>query len=132
MIVQREFRSELAFLVGQYYYKQGDVNTSLKHLRTVKRASRYFPKAKFLEGISYVRLEQPKPAVRAFKDLMRTTVDASRANSASEDLKYFNQLAILSMARVFYSTGQFANAAKYYDRIGQDSTLWLNALFEAS
>ena len=57
----REFRSELAFLVGQYYYKQGDVNTSLKHLRTVKRASRYFPKAKFLEGISYVRLEQPKP-----------------------------------------------------------------------
>ncbi|MBV72306.1 MAG: hypothetical protein CMH52_13360 [Myxococcales bacterium] len=128
----REFRSELSFLVGQYHYKRGAIKTALKHLKTVKQQSRYFPKAKFLEGISYVRLEQPRPAVAAFKDLMRATVDASKGNTATEDLKYFNQLAILSMARVFYSTGQYANAAKYYDKIGQDSTLWLNALFEAS
>ena len=26
-----------------------------------------FPEGEVLEGISYVRLEQPKPAVRAFK-----------------------------------------------------------------
>ena len=60
---------------------------------------------------------------------MRTTQDTS---NASEDLKYFNQLAILSMARVFYSTGQFEKAAKYYDRVPLESNLWLSALFEAS
>jgi tetratricopeptide (TPR) repeat protein len=91
--------------------------------------SRYFPKAKFLQGISYVRQEQPKPAVEAFKDLLRVTVDTPHP---TEDLKYFNQLAILSMARVFYSTGQFKQALKYYDQIPLDSVLWLDALFESS
>ena len=36
------------------------------------------------------------------------------------------------MARVFYSTGQFDKAAKYYDKIPLESSLWLDALFEAS
>lgn len=124
-----EFQSELAFLQGQYHYKQGAVQTGLRHLTQVDGKSRYFPKAKFLEGISHVRLEQPKPAVKAFKDLLRVTVET---DNITEDLRYFNQLAILSMARVFYSTGQFGTAVKYYDRIPLDSTLWLDALFEAS
>lgn len=124
-----EFRNELGFLLGQYHYKKGAVKTGLKFLTTVREGSRYFPKAKYLEGISHVRLEQPKPAVEAFKDLLRKTLTATLL---TEDLKYFNQLAILSMARVFYSTGQFRQAVKYYDRIPLDSTLWLDALFEAS
>ena len=124
-----EFRQELSFLLGQYHYKRGAVETGLPFLRQVGAESRYFPKAKFLEGISYVRLEQPKPAAEAFKDLLRATVTA---DEVTEDLKYFNQLAILSMARVFYSIGDFRKAVKYYDQILLDSTLWLDALFEAS
>jgi tetratricopeptide (TPR) repeat protein len=124
-----EFQSELAFLQGQYHYKKGAVETGLKLITQVDPSSRYFPKAKFLEGISHVRLDAPKPAVEAFKGLLRATVESG---DVTEDLRYFNQLAILSMARVFYSTGQFGKAVKYYDRIPLDSTLWLDALFEAS
>jgi tetratricopeptide (TPR) repeat protein len=124
-----EFRSELAFLVGQHHYVKGASKKALEYLTQVDPKSRYFPKARFLQGISQVRLEQPKPAVEAFKDLLRATVEA---DEITEDLRYFNQLAILSMARVFYSTGQFQTAVKYYDQIGLDSTLWLDALFEAS
>ncbi len=124
-----EFRSELAFLLGQYHYKRGAVRTGLEHLKQVNKKSSYFPKAKFLEGISHVRLDKPAPAVAAFKDLLRTTLEA---DELTEDLRYFNQLAILSMARVFYSTRQFDKAAKYYDRIPLDSVLWLDALFESS
>ena len=124
-----EFRNELAFLIGQHHYKKGAVETGLEFLTQVPTTSRYFPKAKYLTGISYVRMEQPKPAVEAFKDLLRATVDAS---DVTEDLRYFNQLAVLSMARVFYSTGQFRQAAKYYDQVPLDSTLWLDGLFESS
>ncbi len=124
-----EFRSELVFLVGQHHYVKGASKKALEYLTQVDPKSRYFPKARFLQGISHVRLEEPKPAVEAFKDLLRTTVEAEEI---TEDLRYFNQLAVLSMARVFYSTGQFQTAVKYYDQIGLDSTLWLDALFEAS
>lgn len=125
-----EFRSELAFLVGQYHYKKGAVKKGLGFLQQVGAKSRYFPKATFLQGISYVRLEKPKPAVEAFKILRRAS--SLGGDDITEDLRYFNQLAILSMARVFYSTGQFSLSTKYYDQIGLDSTLWLDALFEAS
>lgn len=124
-----EFRNELAFLIGQHHYKKGAVETGLEFLTQVPTTSRYFPKAKYLTGISYVRMDQPKPAVEAFKDLLRATVDTS---DVTEDLRYFNQLAVLSMARVFYSTGQFNQAAKYYDQVPLDSTLWLDGLFESS
>jgi len=124
-----EFRSELAFLVGQYHYKKGAVNKALSYLKRVKPGSQYFPKAKFLEGICYVRKDQPAPAVKTFKVLLRATLES---DTVSEDLRYFNELANLSMARVFYSTGQFDKAAKYYDKIPLESSLWLDALFEAS
>ena len=124
-----EFRSEISFLLGQYHYQRGAVKTSLDYLSRVTPESSYFPKAKFLQGISYVRLRKPKESVDSFKDLLRATIEAKEV---TEDLRYFNQLAVLSMARVFYSTGQFDKAAKYYDQISMDSTLWLYALFESS
>ncbi len=124
-----EFRTELNFLLGQYHYKKGAVDTAIKMFSQVTPDSRYFPKAKYLQGIAYVRQDQPKPAVEAFKDLLRVTAETS---NPTEDLKYFNQLAILGMARVFYSTGQFRQAVKYYDQVRLDSVLWLDALFESS
>lgn len=124
-----EFRSEMSFLLGQGLYKKGKIKDGLNYLKGVKQGSRYFPKAKFLEGLSHVRLDDPKPAVASFKDLMRFTV---QSNNLTEDLKYFYQLSILSMARVFFSTNQFPTSVKYYDQVGLDSPFWLEALFEAS
>ena len=124
-----EFRSEIAFLLGQHQYQNGAVKKALSFLSRVSTDSNYFPKAKFLEGISHVRLNDPKASAKAFKDLLRATVEA---DNVTEDLRYFNQLALLSMARVFYSTGQFDKAAKYYDQVSMNSTLWLDSLFESS
>ncbi len=135
-----EFRSEMSFLLGQYHYNKGKVDQGLSFLKQVEPKSRYFPKAKFLEGLSYTRLASAEQfdqdqkrilgkAIESFKDLLRVTATSSKI---TEDLKYFNQLAILSMARVFYGTGEFRKAIKYFDRVPLDSVLWLEALFEAS
>jgi hypothetical protein len=47
-------------------------------------------------------------------------------------VKPFQDLANLSLARVFYSTGQFEMATKYFDRVSPESYDWPNSLFEAS
>ncbi len=41
-------------------------------------------------------------------------------------------IANLSLARTFYSTGQFELATKYFDRVSQDAYDWANSLFESS
>ena len=47
-------------------------------------------------------------------------------------MKPYEDLANLSLARVYYSTGQYDLAAKYFDRVSTDSYDWPNSLFEAS
>ena len=54
------------------------------------------------------------------------------AESDDPSVKPYEDLANLSLARTFYSTGQFDLAVKYFDRVSQESYDWANSLFEAS
>jgi hypothetical protein len=83
--------------------------------------------AKLFEGATHVREYQAKPAVDAFKEVLRAA-----AESSDPKIKPFEDLANLSLARTFYSTGQFELATKYFDRVSQDSYDWANSLFESS
>jgi hypothetical protein len=49
---------------------------------------------------------------------------------ASPDVDRYRDLAVISLARTFYSTGQFELAAKYYGRIPRESRYWRESLFE--
>ncbi len=124
-----DFRSELAFLIGQYHYQQGDLPHSIEFLRQVDAGSRYFPKAKFLEGMTLMRQGYPQPSIAVFKQLIEA---AKGSSQLTEDMKYFSQLATLSIARIYYGMNAFPQAVQYYDSIPLDSPLWLDALFEAS
>ena len=54
------------------------------------------------------------------------------AESSDPRIKPFEDLANLSLARTFYSTGQYELATKYFDRVSQESYDWANSLFESS
>ena len=54
------------------------------------------------------------------------------AERGSASIQPYADIANLSLARTFYSTGQFDLAAKYFDRVSPDSYDWANSLFESS
>jgi tetratricopeptide (TPR) repeat protein len=83
--------------------------------------------AKLFEGATHVREYNAKPAVEAFKEVLRVAEESSNPK-----VRPFQDLANLSLARVFYSTGQFDLATKYFDRVSPDSYDWPNSLFESS
>ena len=121
-------RDELFYLLGRFHYTRGNFKEAIDLFASVTNKSHSFSKAKFMEGITHVRLYEAKPAARAFKVLLRTAREAP----STADIKRFEELSILSMARVFYSVKQFKLAIKYYDMITPDSPHWLDALFEQS
>ena len=90
-------------------------------------SSEFYVQAKLFEGATHVREYQAKPAVEAFKEVLRTA-----AESSDPRIKPFEDLANLSLARTFYSTGQYELATKYFDRVSQESYDWANSLFESS
>jgi len=125
---------ELLFLLGRHYYRRGgdgDFDKAVSLFKQVSRDSEFFIKAKFFEGVTYVRKYEGKPAVEAFKDILRIGQEPSRQYKA-DDITTYNELAQLQMARVFYSTQQFDTSIKYFEKLDQNSLDWAESLFEAS
>ncbi len=120
-------RSELFYLLGRWHYSQGDFKEAVSLFAAVPTSSEFFAKAKFMEGITHVRNYQGRPAAQAFKVLLRQAEESPDM----KDIERFRELAILSLARVFYSTTQYDLSIKYYDQIPQTSSAWLDSLFES-
>jgi predicted negative regulator of RcsB-dependent stress response len=130
-------KDELMFLLGRHFYRRGnsdDFEKAIALFQKVDRNSEFFIKAKFFEGVTYVRMYQGHPAVDAFKEIL--VIAAEHAEHAApykrEDIADYNELAQLQMARVFYSTQQFDLSIKYFERLDQNSEDWAESLFEAS
>jgi tetratricopeptide (TPR) repeat protein len=120
-------RDELYFLLGKFNYQKGNFKQAVELFGTVPPTSEFYVQAKLFEGATHVREYQAKPAVEAFKEVLRTA-----AESSDPRIKPFEDLANLSLARTFYSTGQYELATKYFDRVSQESYDWANSLFESS
>jgi tetratricopeptide (TPR) repeat protein len=127
-------KDELYFLLGRHYYRRGgdgDFDKAISLFQQVDRNSNMFIKAKFFEGVTYVRKYEGKPAVDAFKEILVIGEERPKQYSA-DDVDNYRELAQLQMARVFYSTQQFDTSIKYFEKLPQDSADWAESLFEAS
>ncbi|HEU4614850.1 MAG TPA: hypothetical protein VFS15_22310, partial [Kofleriaceae bacterium] len=117
---------ELLFLLGRHYYRRGgdgDFDKAISLFQQVDRNSAFFIKAKFFEGVTYVRKYEGKPAVDAFKDILLIGEERPPQYS-KDDIDNYRELAQLQMARVFYSTQQFDTSIKYFEKLPQDSADW--------
>jgi hypothetical protein len=127
-------KDELLFLLGRHFYRRGgdgDFDKAISLFQQVDRNSGHFIKAKFFEGVTYVRKYEGKPAVDAFKDILIIGEERPKQYS-TDDIDNFRELAQLQMARVFYSTQQFDTSIKYFEKLPQESADWAQSLFEAS
>ena len=136
--------NQLLFLMGRFKYGQGEFEEAIGLFQRVNRTSRYFVNAKFFEGISQVRLRRAQPAVTAFRQIIEA-IDGGL--EGVEDTARMRNLAWISLARVYYTaanrtdgeTGErtidgprLENAVESWNRVGQDSEYWLDAVFEES
>lgn len=129
--IMAEVRDELYYLLGRHFYRRGEFDQAIALFTRVDRESPFYIKAKFFEGVTYVRKYDGKPAVTAFKEIL--VIGQEKPDFYSrEDIKTFEELATLQMARVFYSTQQYDTSIKYYEKLTQKSPDWLDSLFEAS
>jgi tetratricopeptide (TPR) repeat protein len=127
-------RPELYYYLGRYFYRQGKLDDAIALFQAVpETATDWYIKAKFFEGITWVLVPKGQEAVDAFKQILIIAGTPSvRKKYKKEEVREYEELANLSMARVFHSTKQFETSIKYYEKLPQDSPDWLDTLFEAS
>lgn len=129
--VMDEVRDELYYLLGRYYYGAGQLDSAVAMFQRVDVTSPFYLESKFMEGVTFVRKYDGKPAVQAFKDLLVIGQERPKQFKSAEIDKY-EELARLNLARIFYSTRQYNLSIKYYEKIPQSSPDWTESLFEAS
>jgi hypothetical protein len=127
--IEPKYRDEFAYLMGQHFYNVGELDRAQQFLGFVSDVSEFYPQALYLSGITSVRRYEAQEAVDTFIALM---VLAEQRRGRDAALDRLAELARLSMARVFYSTGEYGKSLDYYGRIEQRSEYWLDALFESS
>ena len=132
------FRDELYYLLGRYHYAKGNFKDAIDLFSSVPEKSEFYPKAKFLEGLTHVREYHGKIAADSFKSILRKVKQYDDPDKVPKALKEAEELANLSLGRVFYSTKQYNQAIKYFEKLpGADSREgaapdWGASLFEAS
>jgi hypothetical protein len=94
----------------------------------IDEKSKFFPKAKYLEGIIFYKEENFQAAVEAFKKVVQI-LHPKKGQFRDDHLR---EMAFFQLARTHYAHKQFRYALFYYDHIGRDSEGWLEALFEKS
>lgn len=125
-----DLANEINFFVGQHYYYEINLDSALQSLNNVSSKSpELYLKALYLKGVVYVRKNQAIPAAEAFKEILRFI---DKHGMSTSDIKKLRDMAILTLARIFYSTGQSEISIKYYDEIPDSSENWLESLFEKS
>ena len=122
-----DVRDDLLYLGGLARYRQGRFKDAVELFALIPATSRLAVKARLFEGATHVREYQAGPAVAAFKEALRIST-----GSQDPRLARFRDLANISLARTFYSTGQFELAIKHYDQIPPASVYFSQRLFEAA
>ncbi len=125
-------RDELYYLLGRFHYSKGHFKEAIELFSSVPQKSEFFPKAKFFEGITYVRENKGKDASDSFKAILRKVKEYDDPKKVPKVLREFEELANVSLGRVFYTTRQWLQSIKYYEKLPQLSPDWLPSLFEAS
>ena len=130
--------------MGRSKYNQGEFEQAIKLLNQVSKDSQFYVHARFFEGVSYIRLRKAKPASAAFKDILDSIESGDVEGIEDEDR--MRDLALISLARVFYTAANRVNeggerkvdgkllggAVEAWNSIGPESEYWLDSLFEAS
>jgi len=141
--IEPSLLAEVGLLMGQAAYSNGLLNDAIFFLGHVDENSELYPKARFIEGVTFVRQYDGKQAVESFKHILRWV--KAQPNPTPDNLR-MEEKAIASLGRVFYQVGHnlwvdgerpkavssWNTAIKYYALFDQSSEIWLDSLFEAS
>lgn len=140
----RERYHQLLYLLGRHRYEARALRQAIELFEQVPAGSTHYVPARFFAGISHVRARQARPAIAAFREVIRA-VDDGDVGDLDEDAR-LRDLAWITLARVYYTASNrlddggrlrtdgriLGNAVDAWSRVPVGSEYWLDSLFEQS
>lgn len=119
------YKDLVYFRLGEIKQKNGRFAEALDLFSKVSSKSRYYVRAKYNRGLSYLEGGRLKESLSAFEDLKKYLSNAP----VTDTNKVATQLAL---ARTLYQLQNWDGSIEAYRDIPRDSIMWHDALFESS
>jgi tetratricopeptide (TPR) repeat protein len=141
------FRNEFHYLLARYYFVRGkaldeaeQTGEATKSFEEVKRlvlmipkGDPFYPKGKYLEGLSFFRDNKPENALESMKEVIRVTrIPPGPVTAETKATQALRELAFMQLGRTHYGARQNRYAIFYFNKVERGNTQWLEALFEGS
>jgi tetratricopeptide (TPR) repeat protein len=141
-----KFRNEFRYLLARYHFVRGraldqveqkaEADKSFAEVRKltamIPRLDPFYPRAKYLDGLSLYREKNHQQALEAMKEVVRLTREGTKSGMPAKVRQDLRELAFMQLARTHYEHRQNRNAIYYYGKVERGNTQWLEALFESS
>lgn len=145
-----KFQNEFRYLLARYHFVRGraldqvdqkqEADKSFDEVKRlvllIPRDDPFYPRAKYLEGLSYFRENTEtgfNNALNAFKEVVRLTrPSATKKSDVAKIDQSLREQAFMQLARTHYGHRQNRYAIAYYNKIERGTAPWLEALFESS
>lgn len=122
--------NHLEFHRGRWAFTNHRYEDALRWFAKVPRGSSLYPRAWFYSGVANVHLKRAPDAVAAWK---RVVAASETANDGPDDeYDRLRDLAMLSIARTFYSAKEYAAALEWWRAVDETGESWLDAFYEQS
>jgi len=141
-----KFRNEFRYLLARYHFvrgraldqveQKGEADKSFAEVRkltvAIPRNDPFYPRAKYLEGLTYYRDRNFTGSLESMKEVVRLTRESASSAMPASVRQDLRELAFMQLARIHYEHRQNRYAIYYYGKVERGNTQWLEALFEAS
>ncbi len=138
--------SEVGYILAMAAYRESKLDDVVFFVGHVAQDSEYYPRSRYLEGVTYVRQNNGQAALDSFKETLRWLDEKAKKGKLSDREIQLREFAIAALGRVFYQVGStlwkmgerekaassWNTALKYYNAFSRNSEMWLESLFEAS
>lgn len=141
------FRNEFRYLLARYNFvrgkalddaeQKGEADKAFEEVRRlcllIPKGDAFYPRAKYLEGLSFFRENKLESALESMKTVVRETrlAEGTRSSEARNN-QSLRELAFMQLARTHYGAKQNRYAIFYFSKIERGGPQWLEALFESS
>jgi len=144
--VDPSLHSEVGYILAMAAYRESKLDDVAFFAGNVAQDSSYYPRSRYLEGVTYVRQNNGQAALDSFKETLRWLEEKEKREPLSASEIQLREFTVAALGRVFYQVGStlwkqgerekaassWNTALKYYNAFSRNSSMWLESLFEAS
>ncbi len=115
----------ISYTLAKSFYRRGESGRSKAMFEVLAPGTPYYSRARYFLGVQMIQEKNYTQAISEFELAVKDPI-------TDEDHRRVNELAELALARLYYETGNMAEAVVWYNKLSPNSPNYADQLYETA